>query len=373
MAASPFASPAIHVELPSDVVSPGIARRAIDETLEGLTSRERDILGLLVSDLVTAPVTAGSRDIVLDVWQVYSGIRVEEHASAIGSLMNVYMDLFDRLTSQWQVTDCTAWFFLETSAPLEEAADDSLFESMNAGDVRAVDVLISRYRDLAVALARGFYGGSVTGDDMTQIALIALANAIQRFDPNRGVKFTSFAVPTIRGELKKWLRSSAWAVRVPRSIQELNLEARRVFDEISQRTGHEASMEEVAADLGTDIDAVEEALSAPWSNEALVSAEPGSEFESTTTLESIASSEDIEMTAIHRADLSAAIQTLPPRERRIIHLRFFEDLPQSDIAGRLGLSQMHVSRLLKASLGEIRFRLERSEGPRSPPREVSLR
>lgn len=118
---------------------------------------------------------------------------------------------------------------------------------------------------------------------------------------------------------------------------------------------------------------VKDALSAPWSNEPLVPAEPGSESESTTTLESIASSEDVEMTAIHRADLSAAIQTLPLRERRIIHLRFFEDLTQSDIAGRLGPSQMHVSRLLKASLGEIRLRLERSEGPRSPPREVSLR
>ncbi len=245
MSAFPCGKSQLHIELPSVASSSRIARNAIAEGIGGLSSRERNNLKLLISELVRGPSNGGDGSIVLDAWKVFSGVRVEGRADGIASISDVMsIRLFDRLASQWHVGDGFGWFFLQTSTPLLEADDVTLFECLAAGDHRAVDVLLHRYREFAIAITQAFKGAGVTHDDVEQVAMIGLAKAIVRFDPDRGFKFTTFAAPTIRGELKKWLRNSAWAVHVPRGLQELALHARRAFTEVSQSIGHEASIEE---------------------------------------------------------------------------------------------------------------------------------
>lgn len=350
----------IHIELQPTTDASRVARQVIDRSMEDLSSRERDDLKIAVSTLVAGPATIERDPIELDLWRVYSGVRVEERAARIEEISEAYpmsVRILNRLASHWEMSDRLAWLFFETSAPMDDADDLALFDSAAAGDRRAVEELISRYGSFAVSLSHGFRGGPVAGDDIEQVALIALNKAIDRFDPRRGVKFTSFAAPTIRGELKKWLRSSAWAVRVPRGLQELNLEAKRAFTEVSQRIGHEASLEELSASLDADSAEVEKAISAPMTQDALLrqSSDPKQD---TTSLDSIASGEDTELTAIERTELNDAIRRLPEREQRILYLRFFEDLTQSEIAQRVGISQMHVSRLLASTFAELRTTLE---------------
>lgn len=350
----------VHMNLQPVPGSSRIARQAIDTSIPDLSSREREDLKILVSTLVAGPALTEPGSIELDLWRVFSGVRVEERACRIEEISERYppsVRILDRLASRWAIGDGLVWLFFETSAPLADADDLALFDSAAAGDRRAVEELILRYKSFAISLTRGFRGGAVAGDDLEQVALIALNKAIERFDPRRKVRFTSFAAPTIRGELKKWLRSSAWALRVPRGLQELNLEVKRAFTELSQRIGHEPSLDELSACLDADRAEVEKAVSAPLTQEALFGESSDPEHE-TVSLESIASPDDIASTAIERTDLTRAIQQLPDREQRILYLRFFEDLTQSEIARRVGISQMHVSRLLASTFAEIRTTLE---------------
>lgn len=357
MSPFPRGTSQLHIELPSVTRSSWIVRSAVDQAIEGLSNRERDNLKSLISELVGAASHGGGL-IVLDIWRVFSGVRVEARADRLNSLSDARsIGLFDRLASQWQVGEGLGWFFLETFAALDEADDVILFEGVAAGDRRAIDVLLKRYREFAVALTRGFRSVRVDRNDVEQVAMIGLVKAIGRFDPDRGFKFTTFAAPTIRGELKRWLRSSAWAVHVPRGLQELKLQTERAFTEVSQRVGHEASIAELSDAIDVDRALVEMAVSAPLSHQALLPERTDSEVDS-ISLDSIPCSDDVAQTAVDRVDLSLAIEGLAERERRILYLRFVKDLTQSEIGERLGVSQMHVSRLLTDSLAKIRFELE---------------
>ncbi|CAN5824082.1 hypothetical protein BH23ACT4_BH23ACT4_08010 [soil metagenome] len=357
MSTFPLGTPHLHIEVPGIKRSPRKVRSAIDETIRRLSNRERDDLDLLISELVSA-ASHGGGSIVLDIWRVFSGVRVEGRADRLNSIGDARsIGLFDRLASQWQVGDGLGWFFLETSASLHEADDVVLFECVAAGDSRALAVLLTRYREFAVSLTRGFSAGGGDREDVEQVAMIGLVKAIGRFDPNRGFKFTTFARPTIRGELKRWLRSSAWAVHVSRGLQELNLQTERAFTEVSQRIGHEASIAELSVVVGVDRARVELAVLAPRSQEALLSDRTDTEVDS-NTLDSVPSSVDVARTAVERVDLSLAFERLPKRDRFILYLRFFKDLSQSEIGERLGFSQMHVSRLLAVSLAKIRSELD---------------
>jgi RNA polymerase sigma-B factor len=221
------------------------------------------------------------------------------------------------------------------------------------GDAAATALLVERYTGLAKSLAlRGGRGHDHT-DDAVQVAMYALLRAIERFDPDRGVAFSTFAHATIDGELKRYRRRTAWMLHVPRRSQELYLEASAALDDIGHRVGREPTVAEVAAAIGASEDEVREVLEfrhlqRPMSLDAPVGDDDGGSGRDVRD-------DDVGFVAVERRDLvERLLDRLEPREREIVELRFVENLTQSEIAQRIGLSQMHVSRLLRSALDRLR-------------------
>jgi RNA polymerase sigma-B factor len=204
---------------------------------------------------------------------------------------------------------------------------------------------------LAEHLARRFAYRGEPVDDLRQVALIGLLKAVERFDPGRGVLFSSFATPTIVGELKRHFRDRGWAVRVPRRIQELHLQLSRVSASLSQDLGRAPTPAEIAQHTGVTIEEVLEGMEASGLYR-LPSIDAGSpDDDANAGLASRIGDDDPDLQAVdQRMEIEELLQELRPRERRIVYLRFYEGLTQSEIAERVGISQMHVSRLLNRSL-----------------------
>ena len=187
-----------------------------------------------------------------------------------------------------------------------------------------------------------------------QVASLGLIKAVDRFDPDRGVEFSTYATHTIVGELKRHFRDKGWAIRAPRRMQELYLQLGKVVGTLSQELGHSPTIAELAAEVEVSEEEVLEALEAgqayrSTSLDAPVGNEEGE------TLGARLGEEDVSLADVEsRATLSPLLAQLPPRERLILHLRFFEGLTQSEIATRLNISQMHVSRLLARSVSQLR-------------------
>jgi RNA polymerase sigma-B factor len=224
------------------------------------------------------------------------------------------------------------------------------------GDRRARDELIERFLPLARKLARRYTSSSEPYDDLVQVASLGLVKAVERFDPARGYAFTSFAVPTIVGELKRYFRDSAWALHVDRSAQE---RARRIADaqrQISSRTGRPPRIDELAVYLEMSQEEVLDGLQVAEAYDAISLDAPiaGEDEDMSSRLDALGR-EDYELDRVdEQATIFAAARHLPKREREILFLRFNEDLTQSEIAARLGVSQMQVSRLLRRSLDRLR-------------------
>ncbi len=218
------------------------------------------------------------------------------------------------------------------------------------------DELITTYRPLAQRLARRFRGRGEAYDDLLQSASIGLINAVDRFDPDYGVKFTTYATRTIVGELKRHLRDRAWSVRVPRGLQEAALEAGRTREHLSHRLGRSPTLAELAAEMGRPVEEVVEALEAGSAYTAASLDRPvGDDDGSGATVGDLIGVDDLDMQLTERwPDVAEAIRRLPERERVILYLRFFEDMTQTEIAERVGISQMHVSRLLRKALEALR-------------------
>jgi RNA polymerase sigma-B factor len=198
-------------------------------------------------------------------------------------------------------------------------------------------------------------------DDLVQVGMIGLLKAIERFDPTRGVSFSSFAVPTISGELKRHLRDHTWAVRPPRRILEGALDCDSAIDRLSARNGRGPTIAEIADDLGVSEERVLDGLLARKAATSASLDRPVGEEADATLGELLPCHDRALGDADDRLSLGAAMATLPPRERRIVALRFGEDLTQQEIADRVGLSQMHVSRLLRTSLAQLRLALGGAE------------
>jgi RNA polymerase sigma-B factor len=192
-------------------------------------------------------------------------------------------------------------------------------------------------------------------DDLRQVAQLALVKAVDRFDPSFGVQFSTFAGRTIDGELKRHFRDKTWAVRVPRSLQEISLTVRRAADEYATANGRAPNVDELAAATGFDVDQVLEALDAGTAYNAQSLDRPVGNGEDGSSLGASLGAVDarFERTEVAVA-VEALLETLPEREQTILRLRFFEDLSQSEIGDRMGISQMHVSRLLRRSLEQLR-------------------
>jgi RNA polymerase sigma-B factor len=239
----------------------------------------------------------------------------------------------------------------DPEAQLQEERSNELFGSLPEPAAR--DELVAMYRPLAEYLARRFYGRGEPLDDLIQVASIGLIKAIDRFDLERGVKFSTYATATIVGELKRHFRDKGWALRVPRRLQESGLKVGRAVTDLYQDLGRAPTIREIASrtDLSEEevLEAMETAhaystasLDAPTDDEGATSAQKlGAEDDTYELLESWTS-------------VAPALRELPGRERRILYLRFFRGLTQTQIAEVLGISQMHVSRLLSRTLRQLR-------------------
>jgi RNA polymerase sigma-B factor len=235
--------------------------------------------------------------------------------------------------------------------PLEDVADTDLFGRLP--DEAAREELLVRHRPLGLYLARKFTGRGESLEDLEQVATLALLKAIDRLDPERDVKFSTFATITIIGELKRHLRDKGWAVRVPRPIQELAVRLNRLMPDMTQELGRGPTIGELAKAAGSTEDDILEALDASraYTADSLDAPTGDDDFSPADTL---AATDDRFDSLESWQMVAPLIKRLPERERTILYLRFFEEKTQSEIAGHLGISQMHVSRLLAKTLSQLR-------------------
>jgi RNA polymerase sigma-B factor len=225
-------------------------------------------------------------------------------------------------------------------------------EFASTRDPRIRDRLVEDHLGLAYQLALRFANRGETQDDLVQVASLALINAVDRFDPDRGFEFSTFATRTVLGELKRHFRDKGWAVRAPRRVQELYLELGAAADSLAQELGHPPTVLELAERTGATEEAVLEAMEAGQGYRATSIEAPDRQD---GTIASRLGDVDAGFAGTEdHQDLEKALQTIPERERTILRLRFVDGLTQSEIADRIGVSQMHVSRLLTASIAHLR-------------------
>lgn len=213
---------------------------------------------------------------------------------------------------------------------------------------------IEAWLPLAERLARRFYGRGVPPEDLRQVAIVGLIKAVDRFDPGRGFEFVAFAAPTILGEVRRYFRDHMWDMRVPRRLKELRLAVKASEGSISQELGHPPTTDELAADLDVPREEVVECLRAGPAYQALSLDAPG-RGEMEGDLGEMLGGPDADLALVElRMTLGPALAALPQREQRILQMRFYGNLTQSEIAERVGVSQMHVCRLLSRSLARLR-------------------
>jgi RNA polymerase sigma-B factor len=218
--------------------------------------------------------------------------------------------------------------------------------------------LVEAHIGLAEYLARRFTNRGEPLDDLIQVASLGLLKAVDRFDPERGLEFSTYATPTIVGELKRHFRDKGWAVRVPRRVQELHLRLGSVVNVLSQDLGRSPTIGEIAQAASVSEEDVLEAIEAGHAYRFTSLDAPSSAEEEGTLASQLGEDDQALVDSEHRMALSPLIARFPARERTILHLRFFEGLTQSEIASRLGISQMNVSRLLARSLAQLRSSAE---------------
>jgi RNA polymerase sigma-B factor len=238
------------------------------------------------------------------------------------------------------------------------------------GDLQAREQLIEQYMSLVRSLARRYSYRGEQLDDLVQIGAIGLIKAIDRFDLERGVELTTYATPNIIGEIKRHFRDKGWSVRVPRGLQELNVQLSRLIEQLTVQLERSPTIAELAKASDSTEEEVLEALESgrAYSTLSLSTGGGGGDGDDELDpLESIGEEEHEYEVSEDRAVLEPGFRALDERERRILHLRFFEGLTQSQIAQQVGISQMHVSRLIRRSLEKIRAEIAEEE-PAEPRR-----
>jgi RNA polymerase sigma-B factor len=246
-----------------------------------------------------------------------------------------------------------------TETPEERRRRDQalLLRYHREGDLDAREELIVRFVPLARQLASRYRGAGESHEDLVQVACLGLLKAVDRFEPERGSPFTKYAVPTMLGELKRHFRDKGWAVHVPRATQELVLKVNDAMGTLPSKLGRSPTLRDVATTLGVSVEDVLEAMEAATAYEAtsLDAPRPGGEDDdgSWTLADSVAEEEHgYELVEIGET-LRGTMHALPDRDREILHLRFEKDMTQAEIAELVGVSQMHVSRLLRRSLDRL--------------------
>jgi RNA polymerase sigma-B factor len=242
----------------------------------------------------------------------------------------------------------------------DRARARALFHTLNAmpdDDPRRRsmrDELVEMHLPLVEYLARRFRNRGEPYDDLVQVATIGLIKSIDRFDTERGVEFSTYATPTIVGEVKRHFRDKGWAIRVPRRLQEMKLALTKATSELSQRNGRAPTVAELATHLGISEDDVLEGLESSNAYSAISLDAPDLDDETTAMSDTLGVMDQALEGVEYRESLKPMLEQLPPREKRILLLRFFANMTQSQIAAELGISQMHVSRLITRTLAQLR-------------------
>jgi RNA polymerase sigma-B factor len=234
-------------------------------------------------------------------------------------------------------------------------SDRRLIRQYRAGDRQARDLMIERYLPFATRLARRYRGGAEATDDLVQIAAIGLVKAVDRWDPNRGIGFAAFAMPTILGELRHHFRDTTWGVRPPRPLQQLSATVERARDEMLRATGREPTAAQLASNLGRSREDVDAGLLAGAGRTLRSLEAPAYDgHESVATISDAIGRED---TGYARADERATIErltrVLDKRERAVVALHFQHDFTQAEVARHLGCSQPQISRILRSALDKL--------------------
>jgi RNA polymerase sigma-B factor len=220
---------------------------------------------------------------------------------------------------------------------------------------RVRDELVEMHLPLVEYLARRFRNRGEPLDDLVQVATIGLIKSVDRFDLERGVEFSTYATPTIVGEIKRHFRDKGWAIRVPRRLQELKLSLAKATSELSQKNGRAPTVAELATFLELSEEDILEGLESANAYSAVsLDAPDAGDDDSPAVADSLGSTDDALEGVEYRESLKPLLERLPPREKKILLLRFFGNMTQSQIAAELGISQMHVSRLLARTLAQLR-------------------
>ncbi len=237
-------------------------------------------------------------------------------------------------------------------------ADSAFVEYRRTKDRALRNQIIEHHRDVAERVARRFPNRSLPWDDVFQVAQLGLLKAVERFDPEKGFKFSTFAEPTISGELKRHFRDHSWDVRVPRRAHDLQQAVKRIVEDLTHELDRAPTISEIADRLDVTTDDVMMAMEADSARRATsLSAPVGGDADGAPLSEQLGGTDAVLERAADRVTLVDLVANLPERERELIRLRFEENLSQSEIGERLGVSQMHVSRLLRKTLTELRGHL----------------
>lgn len=245
--------------------------------------------------------------------------------------------------------------------PDADDVDALLRQFRRTQDRRIRNAVVYQHRRLSEIVAEDYVNRGIERDDLRQIALLGLVKAVERFDLSVGTPFATFASITMNGEIKRHFRDSSWDIRPPRRLQELNREVRKASDELSQTMGRSPSVAELAIHLETSRERVIEALaaSAAYRADHLDTPSSPDEGPGSSTRMDLLETEDQGFDHTERSQLiQRLLATLPDRDAEILRLRFWEELTQEEIAARVGVSQMHVSRLLRRSMHRLRARAD---------------
>ena len=360
----PAMTETVELRLEATPASAATARAFLREnaTLDGMRHAEAD---LLVTELIgnTIEHSPDVSELTIDIRQDRDrGLMVRvSHPHPEPLQINehgVGFTLIERLSKSWghdhDGETLSVWFVLRTPGTTTisgDVPDSELFSRMAEDPAAYSDELVRRHADLAASIARRYRGKGVDEDDLLQVANMALLKAIQRYDPSIGT-IRPYAAATISGELKRLLRDKGWSVRVPRSLQERSLEVAKTAERLAQRLNRPPEIREVAEQLNISEGEVMEAMDARQAY-ASSSIDKPTDATGVTLLERLETDDTHLLLADDRVMVEEAIRELPERQQRILDLRFNEDMTQTEIAAHLGISQMHVSRLLAGALKSL--------------------
>jgi RNA polymerase sigma-B factor len=260
----------------------------------------------------------------------------------------------------------TARTRLVLERPIRSVSEYDLLRMVRLdGDKVAREELITRYLPLVRSLARRFMSRGQPLEDLIQVGSIGLIKAIDRFDLDRGVELSTYATPTILGEIKRYFRDKGWAVKVPRALQDLNVRLNRVVEHMTVDLQRSPTIAELAAATQVSEEEVVEALESgrAYTSVSIFSGGASEDEESMELLDCLGQEEPAYDLFEQRRVLAPAMERLDPRERLILHLRFFEGMTQTQVAARIGISQMHVSRLIRKSIDSLRETMVEQQAP----------